>query len=159
MDDLRLILENVTGTLKWKDQQKRLLFNWLFRATEKIYITFSTKKPKRSKAQNSLLWIYYKILIDMGYGNYSTTTGLHNWFKKQYAKDKPEYWDNGECILETKEFGVGEFVVYMKWLSELTEVPIPDTSWTEQAIGEVEWKEIQRKQAAFYKALAEVLID
>jgi len=130
-------LEAKNGKASWTENQKAIWHDYWYKQEDgtKVTCTLTQKKPKRSLAQNRLYWLYLSVLVADGVGNASSPEGLHSWFKEEYSKDKPQYWEevNGikRLIFSTTQLTKGEFIEYMLYIRDLTEIPIPTQEWDE----------------------------
>lgn len=102
---------------------------------EKVFITVSNRKPKRSDSQNRLYWLYLHYIEDET-GN--EADALHEHFRRKFGvkeikpviiKDKEGKETISEEILykSTTNYSKPEFSMYMKRIEVETSIPIPDT--------------------------------
>ena len=127
--DFSAVIEEVNG----KKDLRILHRNWYdtqinkFKAGERVSLYVSSRRPKRSEAQNRLYWAYLKY-IEEETGN--TTDDLHSLFKGKFLSEGI-FEVMGEKVRRVKSstaLSKGDFIEYLMKIEALTNIPVPATA-------------------------------
>lgn len=107
-----------------KDMFKRFLKQW---NGQEVSIDIREKKNTRSDQQNRYYWLFLG-MIEEETGNDKET--LHSYFKNKFLTEKITelYGDKVRVAKSTTDLTKGEFCEYLLNISQLVEIPLPDTT-------------------------------
>lgn len=129
--------ENYAATLQWSkiDNKKKVypiserLYQYIinkFAIGDKLSITITSKKPKRTMRQNSYWWFYLTIASkETGH----TPEELHEWAKRTCLPSKVTTVLGTPIRMKssTQDLSVGEFCDLILNFEEKTGIPAPET--------------------------------
>lgn len=123
---MNLVVTPKNGSPNFSVTQNGILRQWLRKNEgKKVNITFDTRVPKRSDAQNRYLWgVYYPLLSeDLGY----TIHELHTLFKGMFLTEdiKEVMGKKVRLTKSTAELNKSEFSEYIMEIEAYTEIPAP----------------------------------
>lgn len=98
-----------------------------FKVGDKVSVYISSRRPKRSEAQNRLYWAYLKY-IEEETGN--NADDLHSLFKGKFLSEGI-FEVMGEKVRRIKSstsLSKNDFVEYLMKIEALTNIPVPDTA-------------------------------
>lgn len=132
--------KDFSGTIEEVDGKKKLIIshlNWFetqinkFKVGEKVSLYVSSRRPKRSEAQNRLYWVYLKY-IEQETGN--SSDDMHVLFRGKFLSEGI-IEVMGEKVRRTKSttaLSKNDFCEYLMKIEALTGIPVPETADYEQ---------------------------
>lgn len=114
-----------------------------------VTCVLTSKKPKRSDAQNNYLWLYYS-LISRASGN--DVDELHAWAKGKFLTTgiSEVFGEKTRKVKSTTELTIPEFCEFVARIEEKTEVPAPKTEPFLKALTHEEYNNLKKEQQDAY---------
>ncbi len=118
------------------------------------WMAITTKKPKRSEAQNRYMHLYFT-LIAMAHGHGVTMEEVKSWAKgKCLASGITEvFGDKVRKVKETSKLTIGEMIEFLARVECESNIPLPDAAPFNLGVTHEEFKALRDAERLKYKAL------